>query len=265
MIYFSPLRTKRLDVDLRELTIREAVDLAAVPPDSHEAAVTSLLKRIVKEARGTRKHPGRWTVQERMLAVAHYIACTSEGEGNFEIGQGRFLDYMHEDVDAAPEVVDVGQACGDQWTARQITGDEAAVMEGLCKSRLDWFAADMAARLTLAGKDEGRPDATARPGEFAGWLSERITVFEAMPESDFEDLFRAYRVGLEKLHHLFRLELDETGYVAMPRKGGGADSVPARFQVASALSALALELGARPDGPGDVHGPAHGDTVSAGA
>lgn len=264
MIHFPALRTRRLDVQLRELTIGEAVELAAVPLKGHEAAITQLLRSIVREARGAHADPGRWTVQERMMVVAHYLASTSEGGGNFQVGEGRFLDYLHAEPDGAPDVAPAGDACGDSWDVRQVTGDEAAIMEGLCASRLDWLAADMAARLAVRGKNEGRPDASTRAGEFARWVHERMGVFKAMPESDFEALFGVYRAGLLELHHLFWLELDAEGYVAMPRKGGGADLAPARFPASSTLSELALALGGGPDRSGDVPEPARGDAIPDG-
>jgi hypothetical protein len=266
MIYFRPLETKRLSVQLRELTIQQAVELAAIPVHKHEAAVSALLGHIVKSAAGEHREPGRWTVQERMLVVAHYIACTTEGAGNFAIGQsGQFLDYLDEAVDAAPASAEAGEACGDLWRVRQVSGDEARVMEGLCSSRFDWVAADMAARMEEPGGEaETRPDATVNPGQFAQWLHDRVTLFKAMPETDFEAMFTAYRRGLVELHHLFWVELADEGYVALPRKGGGASAAPARFQASSALGALALELGARAADPGDVPGHSRGDAVPDG-
>lgn len=247
MIHFSPITTARLDVQLRELTIRESVDLAATPLERHEAATKALLERVIEAARGKHSNPGRWTVQERMYAVAHYIACTSES-GNFAIGSGFFLDYLDAKRDAAPDTADAGKACGDAWTIKQLTGDEALALEGLCSDRLDWIAGDMAARMSVTGQDEGRPDATDRPGEYAAWLAERKGVMQAMPEGDFEELFEAYRRGLGLLHHLFHLELDDNGHVAMPiRKEGGAGLAPARFQVDACIGRVARELGRRPD------------------
>jgi hypothetical protein len=242
VIHFPPLRTGRLNVQLRELTIREAVGLAAMPPSAHEAATTALLKLIVVEANGPNQEQGRWTVQERMFVVAHYLACTAE-TGNFQIGEGRFLDYLRGDIDAAPGEVDAGEACGDQWRARQLTGDEAVAAEGLCRDRLNWVAADMAARLYVPGEDgPKRPDASEAPAAFSAWLAERTAVIESMAESDFEQVFAAYRRGLEGLQHLFWLEFDEGGHVVMPKEGGAA-LAPARFPVAAALGAVSRILG----------------------
>ena len=246
MIHFPPLQTGRINVQLRELTIRQAVALAATPLEKHEAATSALLAAIVEEARGEHTQPGRWTVQERMFVVAHYLASTSDSGGNFAIGNARFLDYLRGDIDTAADTVDAGEACGDQWRAKQITGDEAIAMEALCTDRMAWVAADMAARMrALDGSDPEPPDATDKPADYAAWLAERKAVIEAMPESDFEQLFEAYRRGLVGLRHLFWLEFDSTGHVVMPKpqKGGGAELDPARFSVAAALGDLARILG----------------------
>lgn len=249
MIHFPPLRTARLDVQLRELTIRQAVELAAAPVGRHEAATTALLRSIVAEARGEHAEPGRWTVQERMFVVAHYLACTSEDGSNFPIGNGQFLDYLVAERDTAPAEVRAGEACGDEWIVRQLTGDEAVALESLSRSRQDWVWGDMAARLRAVGdeQDDQAPDATDKPGLYADWLTARKAAIEAMPESDFEALYQVYREALPRLDHLFILEVDQDGHFVMPvRKEGGADLAPARFPVRAVLSGPALELGSRP-------------------
>lgn len=250
MIHFPPILTARLNVQLRELTLKEAVELAATPLALHETATAALLAFIVEKAAGPNDKPGAWTVQERMFVVAHYIACTTEG--NFSLGDGRFLDYLQGDIDAAPELVDVGQACGDAWRMRQLTGDEALAMESVCKSRMDWLTADMAARLVVVGKDEGRPDASTRPADFAAWLTERKGVLQAMPESEFEELFDAYERGRAELHHLFWLGFEDDGHVVLPKttEGGGESLAPARFPVAAVIGRVARYLGQRPDRQG---------------
>jgi hypothetical protein len=246
LFHFPRLQTGRLNVQLRELTIRQSVRLAATPLERHEAATTALLACIVEDAAGEHSTPGRWTVQERMFVVAHYLACVADEGGNFAVGDGRFMDYLRGELDAAPNEVDAGTACGDTWRVKQLTGDEAVAVEALCADRLGWTAADMAARMRAQdGADPAPPDATDKPADYAAWLVDRKAAMEAMPDSDFEALFDAYRRGLDALKHLFWLEFDERGHVVMPkRKEGGADLAPARFPVTAALGPLARVLGA---------------------
>lgn len=249
MIHFPPIQTGRLNVQLRELTIQESVDLAASPPGRHEAEMTALL-RIISKASGPNTDPARWTVQERILALTHYMACTSDDTGNFAVGDegARFLDYLDADIDAAPEFCDAGEACGEQWIARQLIGAQAEALESLCTTRLQWTAGDMAARMFEAGNADGMPDAVDAPSDYAVWLKDRMALFLAMPESEFSELHTAYLRGLGALHHLFSLDFDTEGHIVLPKatSGGGAAKAPARFLAASCIGFLARHLGPRP-------------------
>lgn len=249
MIYFPPIQTGRLNVQLRELTMQESVDLAATPLDRNEAALSALLARIVDKASGPNNVPARWTVQERIYVLAHYMACTTEESRNFAVGDegATFLDYLDADLDAAPEFVPAGNACGEEWVARQLNGAQAEVLEALCTTRLEWTATDMAARMFEAGNADGMPDAVDAPGDYAQWLKARGALFRQFPESEFADLHAAYLRGLGGLHHLFTLDFDEAGHIVLPRasKGGGAALAPARFLVASCIGVLARILGPR--------------------
>lgn len=254
MINFPPFRSTRLDVQLRELSVREAIDLAATPLDKHEAGLSAMLAMVVKEARGAHANPGRWTVQERMAVLCHYLACTSEGGGNFPVGDdAQLLDYLLPAVDYPGPAVEGLMAVGESWTVRQLTGDEAVALEGVCASETDWMFADMAGRLRSVGEPDS-PDATDAPGAYADWLAERKTVFEAMPESEFWELRMAYMEGLGKLRHLFDLAFDDEGHLALPSgrevEGGGESLAPARFCMAAAVSRPARILGARSAGAG---------------
>jgi hypothetical protein len=251
LIHFPPAVTTKLNVQLRELTMREAVELAATPLGRHEAAATALLDRIVLTAGGPHSDRRLWTVQERMFIVAHYIACTTDGPGNFELGDGSLLDYLLADQDSAPDQVDVGPACGNRWTVKQLVGAEAIAVEALSARRADWVTADMAARLRCDDPDDPpAPDPANDPGRYAAWLAAQKKGIDDLPESDFEELFAVYRAGLVPLEHLFRVEFDHQGLIVMPkakakaRGGGDASLSPARFPLASCLGRVASILGA---------------------
>lgn len=250
MIHFSRLLSPRLDVQLRELTIGEAVSLAAIPPAQHERATSALLRAAVLHAGGSHPDPARWTVQERMLVQAHYIACVSESGGNFEVGGGRFLDFLDSAADHGPEDVEVGQACGSTWRMKQLTGAEAEAIEVIAASRFDWLLGDMAARLRVQDPEEPPvPDPHKAPHSYEEWLRAQIGVIKAMPESEFAQVFALYRAGLGALHHLFTLEFDAQGHMVMPRpapegkEGGGQALAPARFPVAACITEVASILG----------------------
>jgi len=248
MIHFPRLLTLRLDVQLRELTIAQAVQLAALPPSRHELATTAMLRMVIEEARGLRTDPQAWTVQERTLVKSHFLSCMNASGGELQLGTLKLSDLIMPDVDTAPDSIELGEVCGSRWVLRQVNGAEAEAIETMCRTRFDWIAADMAARLRVVGDpgDDAAPDALAEPARYLEWLAERVATFKAMPQSDFAALVLAYDDGLLDLEHLFSLSLDDAGYVVLPVKGGDASGASARFPVDSAICDLAHALGARP-------------------
>src|SRR5262245_7316563 len=106
MITFSKIRTRRLAVTLREMTIGDTIYLCKLPPDLNEAGTTETLKRIVEpdaQPRGGQvTDPLFWTVQERALCIAHYLAHTQEdGNPDFAVGDGKYSDYLLDGADYA--------------------------------------------------------------------------------------------------------------------------------------------------------------------
>ena len=93
MIHFPILRTRRLTVQLRELPIAESIAVASMPPHLYEASCTAFLRGAIETVDGI-SDPAQWTVQERTLAVCHYLACTLEDGPDFAVGNGRFSDYL---------------------------------------------------------------------------------------------------------------------------------------------------------------------------
>jgi hypothetical protein len=261
MIHFPRLRTSRMDIQLRELQIGEELELAALPLGQHEATTSALLAKIVADASPTTPAAGRLTVQERTMIVVHYMACTRPDERDFQIGDdGTVSDYIMGEVDSAPHMVNAGEAAGSVWTCRQVLGGEAEAIERLCQDRSDWVFADMAARLREVGQADDAPDAISSPLPYSEWLKRRVEVFKAMPTSDFTAVCEVYSAALDELAHLFVLDCDNEGYLALPvRKGaGGEDLPPARFSAAAALSAIAHLLVARQGGGRGGDGPGEG-------
>ena len=251
MIYFPPLNTSKLRVQLRELRVREDLEMLAVPPGKNEASATKLLRFAVESSLGENSDPRRWTVQERTLAVAHYLSCVVDDGPNFAVGDsqseghGRLLDYLDTENDSAPYEVEAGTHGGSTWFAKQINGAEAEVMEGLFSSRTDWIIADMAVRLRESDEPTSAPSAVDDPSGFSDWLSARVDVFKSMSESDFEALFVLCQTAKDgALHHLFSLGLDAGGYVVLPKGGGSHELAAARFPANSAVGAIARAIGA---------------------
>lgn len=256
MIHFPILRTRRLTVQLRELSIGESIAIAAMPSHLQEAECTAFLRAAVKSAQGV-EDPAQWTVQERILAVCHYLAATAEDGPDFSVGAGRYADYLDggADVDMKAQQIEVGEVGGDDWHMRHLTGAMAESIERMAgevtdahgapiPARLHWILGGMACQLVRAG--ESIADASVGEGAFDEFLSERMRVMAAFPESDFAALMGLYFSGRDRLHHLFRVDFGDDGIITLPKGGAAGNLLPARFPVRSCLSRIALNLGGKP-------------------
>jgi len=255
MIHFPPLRTRRLTAQLRELTIGDAIALAAMPPHLEESACTEFLRRAVASAQGI-DNPARWTVQERMLAVCHYLAATANDGPDFSLGDGHYSDYLDgsTDIQTSAPTLEVGELGGDIWHVRHLTGAMAESIERMAgevpgvAGRLHWLLGAMAAQMVRAG--ESVPDASDGEGSFDEFLVARMQIMAAFPESDFAALMELFFLGRDKLHHLFKTDFTSDGIVALPKGGAAGDLPPARFPVSTCLSRVARELVGKPHGDG---------------
>lgn len=245
--HFPPLRTKRLTVQLRELTLGESITIASMPVHLHESVTTAFLRAAVKSATGE-ADPARWTIQERMFAVCHYLASVLEDGPDFSLGSSKYSDYLDgaSDVSRSIELVDIGEVGGDKWQMRHITGDMAESIERIsglvpgASGRLHWTVGGMAAQLVREGEDVPAP--SDGEGEFDDWLANRMQIIINFPASDAEALMYCFAHGRQKLHHLFSIACDDTGFLAMPKEGAAAELPPARFPVRSCLSRVVLEM-----------------------
>jgi hypothetical protein len=244
MINIPVLKVRRLTVRLRELSIGQAVSLAQIPAHRHEALTTEFLKAAIESS--SVENPEDWTVEERMMAVGHYLASTNDAGPDFAVGEGSYSDYL----DVRPPVMglapdmtlDLGELEGDRWRLRHLTGAHAEAIERLAgelpgiAGRLHWIIGGMAAQLLRAeeSQDERLEDAE---------LLERMRVFAGFPESGFVRLLVMYNDGRQKIANIFTTEFSDEGIVALPKKGARGDTLPpARFHGRSCLSAFAQAL-----------------------
>lgn len=254
MIHFPILRTRRLTVQLKELSIGESIAIAAMPSHLEEAATTAFLQKAVASVKGI-ENPANWTVQERMMVVCHYLAAVSEDGPDFVVGDGHYSDYLDggTDVVATENKIEIGEIEGDIWMLQHLTGLMSESIERIqgeidgVTGQLHWLLGAMSAQLVRQGEEV--PDPVNGEGAYDEFLLERIRTISGFPESDFAKLMNAYMAGCDALHHLFRIEISNDGLVALP-KGGAAKSLPpARFPVRSCVSRLAKVLGRKSDEP----------------
>lgn len=243
MITFSPLRTPRLQVNLRELTARDAIALCQIPAEHTERGTTELLNAIVVASESPRvgevTDHRLWSVQERALVVFHYMAHVLGGD--FQIGEsGKYSDYLIADgIGAPPAPVVAGEVAGRRWMLQPLLGWHAESIERLIEAEeltadyTGWLIGALAAQ--LYAEDEGPlagHDATDALIDKA--LTARAEALTALAESDFMLLVRAHRERQHEIDHTFRLAIGEKGVMFLPDKEVPG-LPPARFPFTMAI------------------------------
>lgn len=247
MIHFPVIRARRFNIQLRELTMGEALSLAARPAHLEQANTTAFLRLVVAGAADD--DPVHWRIGERTLAVAHYIACVL-GEPDYQIGTGRYSDYLVPEDAETPDTADLGEIAEERWRLRHLTGRLAEAIERLEVDGLRggglWRVGMMAAQMYREG--EVAPEAMS-DGQLDEWLQGRVTEFIALPESEFEAMMLGFTQGRRALTHLFRIDADDQGLICLgppPRNREDAGLGPARFPVTACLGAWAQAMARKP-------------------
>lgn len=248
MIAFSPLRTRRLNVKLKELSIGDTMYLCKLPGHLNEAGITSLLERIVepedKPARDQVTDIRLWTVQERALVVGHYLAHTEEN-ADFAVGKtGKYSDYLNMEKQTVAASINLGTVAGDKWIIKPLLGMHAESIERLIDSeRIDagqegWWLGAMAAMMKL---ESGADQLEAALDDA---LEQKVKILKGYPTSEFMALLHAWFDGVSKLDHFFSLSFLNDG-IAWEVPG----LPPARFQFTSAINEAAWSVFGKPEEP----------------
>ncbi|MNO72995.1 hypothetical protein D3C76_639540 [compost metagenome] len=253
MIHFPALRAKRFTAHLKELSMMDAITLASMPDHLGEESTTFFLRAAVAEASGI-ADPAQWTVQERTLAVCHYMASTFDDGPDFSLGGNgsRYSDYLVGEKDYGVAEIDIGEIEGDKWVVRHLSGVMAGAIERLqgelpgVSGSTHWQIGLMAAQMVPNGEG-GDP---SKEGEYDAFLLERMQVIAHFPESVFARLLVGYERASLELEHLFRIGFDDAGLLVLPREGCVAELPPARFPASSCITSLARHLGGKPQADG---------------
>lgn len=260
MIVISPVRTKRINATLNELSLRSAIYLCKLSPDQHEHGTSKLLESVVAAVPAPLPaqvvDPKLWTVQERAFVAAHYMAHVIEGGPDFAIGRnGKYSDYLLSGEDACPESIELGIVGGQCWFMRPLLGGFAESVERLIlrdelpNDREGWLIGAMACQLfnddkpafSLVGAMDSAVD---------DYVTESALALMAMPESDAISLLELFMDGMEKLDHIFRLQIGDDGVRFLPVSMEVPDLLPARFPFSSAVRRETQLTFGEPDGGG---------------
>lgn len=241
MILFPALRTKRVSVTLRELTMNESIAICRLPADRHEATTTEFLRRVADGAqapsRGYLTDPRLWTVEERARLVCHYLSQVSGSGADFPVGtDGKLSDYLRFDADLDSAQVDLGDVGGKKLVLRPLLGAHMEVLERLHSNRGDWLHAVIACQVHEADKPE--PDyGQLTDVQLIEWCTGQLEALRKLPESEFEEVYAAWARGRRDIEHFFVTDVDEEGIVFWPQEMKEVGpQVPARFHAISCIS-----------------------------
>lgn len=245
-----------MSAGFRELTIRESLRLANIPNELNESATTEMLRAIASPLPGVDlPDPMLWTVQQRMLGVAYYMAHTLDDGPDFAIGDGKYSDFLIEDEHSIVRSIEVGRVAGDTWVCQPLLGVHAEIIEAIDPpenmhgGRIKWLIHAMAAQMHRDGEG-APPDPVSDRFGYAGWLSERAATLADFPEGDFASLVLAFYAGVDAMQHHFAIDLSDAGPVAVRKGGAGMDLPAARFPVHAALTDITKAFCGKPAEPG---------------
>lgn len=250
MIVFAPLRTARLDVRLREMSIGDEIALCHMPESNHEAALSEFLKRAISEAFVTsNRHvadPRAWTVSERLVALAQYnVHARTDGPDYAVTDKSKISDYL--DGDREPSKPTKFKAAGDEWFIEPMIGAVAEIIESKAfdshlKGIEHWVIGAMAAQL-MRDEDIGQvPDAIEDGSSYQKWLTKRMDNMQSMPSSAMDELYDGFKQAIDADTQFFRLWFDENGIIVLPKMEVAGLVPAARFLVFSGVGSLALFL-----------------------
>lgn len=249
MIVFAPIRARRLDVRLQELSIGGEIALCHLPEQAHEKALSEFLRLAVENAAAASpRHvtdPRAWTVGERLLVLAHYCSHAREDGPDYAVTDvSKLTDYLdfERDFPAQPSRF---AAIGDQWALQPLTGGMTEAIETLqidstLIGREHWMIGVMAAQC-LREHEAAHPDPVLESAAYVAWLAQRMAAIRELPSSSMQELYGQYRVAQERDAQFFRIWFDEQGVIVLPKEAG-ALTPPARFLVHAGLGELALAL-----------------------
>lgn len=251
MIIYPHLRTRRMAVRLRELTLGESIAVCKLPAERHELTTTEFLRFVADAAEAPQERyitdPRLWSVEERALLVCHYLSQVTDDGPDFSVGRdSRLTDYVVFDADLAQDYIELDVGACKSMTMRPMIGLQAEILERSCANRGEWLIGAMACQLLPT--NELAPDwAEMSDIQTLEWVKDKSEAIRSLPESEFEALLVAYSEGARKLHHFFVVSFDDEGIVFEPNAGEAGHKNPARFLAVSCLSSAARRLFGRPD------------------
>ena len=231
-MFIADFVTHRIKAKMQELTLQQAIDLCQIPDSLNEQGISRALQFIVTEAN---LPLDKWTVQERIVALFHYITAQEKGDWQL-VDNGSVADYLIEQD--YPETPYIFQDDGDLFHIVPLTGECVEAIERATDStRGKWILASMAATIRAENDDfDGIPDER---------ISENMTRLLALPESVFNRFLAHFQAAQIHLAHGVNIDFHDDGIILLPK--GGTGLPPVRFQFDEVLEQPTIALWRKPD------------------
>lgn len=231
MIQFPRIELGDTVVQMKELTIGQALEVSKIPERMQEARIT----RFLGFAIGSESSARALTIQERYYLLMQYLSIQDETPLSSDIN---FSAYTIPSDRAGRWAADCsGLIC--RW--RQLTGYDVEAMELMCEDASDWVMASI-------GLQAERPDwpsmygvGEVKPSDQADVISQRFRLVQELPGSEFEALAREWRAACLSMMRFVMTGYDNKGITVLP-VSGGADDAPMRFRPSSAFGDVCREL-----------------------
>lgn len=227
MNHLCPLNLPSITLEMRELTILQAMTLAKIPTTQEQYSVGRFIKFVTNNA----VNPSLLTAQERTMALCHYLAASGDNGADFSVGSGTFFDYFNPTPVKKDDKIPLSDYAGDNWHITPLFGWALESLERLqgeiveLEGRIYWLIGRMAAQLLRDNED--LPDFNSNDSVDI-WLLNRLRTFSRYPEREFNQLLSSFLSAVEGHDALFKIDVDDVGLVIMPCEGDKG-LPPARF------------------------------------
>lgn len=223
-------------LNLPDLTIDQAMDMALIPQEFNEKRLSAMIGHLS----GDDTLAGRLTAQERYyILLSHQIAMSSQYSSEVD-NENYLVNTIQKDV---PTVATVGDAY-----INHLLGAHVTVLEGICENVYDWLRGQMACQLSgdmsffIGGDDEAYKwdalDAGMTDEALNETIQARVSLIGQLTTDRFNDLEAAFTSGVNQLEHFVVLGTDNKGLTLIKQGGEGIDE-PARFPPLDALQGAA--------------------------
>lgn len=231
MIQFPRVELGESVVQMKELTIGQALEVSKVPERMQEARTTKFLGFAI----GSESSARALTVQERYYLLMQYLSIQDETPLSADIN---FAAYMASRERAGAWMPTCsGLICS--W--RQLTGHDVEALELLCEDASDWIIASIGLQAMRLDWPPVYGEGEVKPSEQAEAISQRYKIVQELPASEFERLAREWRAACVAMTRFVMTGYDNKGITVLP-VSGGADDAPMRFRPSAAFGEVCREL-----------------------